>query len=327
MNIRDGQPKMGSRTYPNNAARDDPSSRGRARSKSGPFYRAYPTADGTKVEYSNDDDKALQEIDKDITRIWRELQELDGMAPGRFEEKPNTPTQRKHGEDKEYSKSKPYVYTNGSSEPKPKLETVTVREFTMPTPVSASPTRIRSTSSSSQYTESYKETAKDTPIKTSKADADRKQRTIWDMDCSEPLDPNHIPNYSTPSRRSRDTQRSGLIKPTWNPKRRSLSGSRNTYDELAKNGNSKMSTSLIQESSIPSQAFATPFGTNITPTPIRRSQMSARQSPSPQRPLSSSYIPSVSSVHPNENTIDRSDMNNKKPSLPIEKSVQPLQLR
>ena len=54
--------------------------------------------DGTKVEYSNDDDKALQEIDKDITRIWRELQELDGMAPGRFEEKPNTPTQRKHGE-------------------------------------------------------------------------------------------------------------------------------------------------------------------------------------------------------------------------------------
>ena len=161
---------MGSRTYPNNAARDDPSSRGRARSKSGPFYRAYPTADGTKVEYSNDDDKALQEIDKDITRIWRELQELDGMAPGRFEEKPNTPTQRKHSENRECFQSKPYVHTNGSSEPKPKLETVTVREFTMPTPVSASPTRIRSTSSSSQHTESYKETAKDTPIKTSKAD-------------------------------------------------------------------------------------------------------------------------------------------------------------
>ena len=295
-NFRDVNPKVSSRGYQNTTTKEDPNARGRIRSRSGPYYRAYPTADGTKIEYSHDDEKALQEIDKDITRIWRELQELDGMAPSRTEQvasatqipQPNKDRGRHVSE----SKNNNSINPQRSQETKPKYETVTVREFTMPVPVSASPTRIRSTSSSSPHTQSSL-TANDTkPKQPEISKTDGKQRTIWDMDCSEPLDPNHTPNYSTPSRRSRDTrQRSGLMKPEWH--RRSLSGSRNPYEELSnKNDMSRMSTSLVNDTPIQSQAFATPFGTNITPTPIRRPQQSTRQSPSPRRPLSSSYIPS-----------------------------------
>jgi hypothetical protein len=119
-------------------------------------------------------------------------------------------------------------------------------------------------------------------------------------------------------------QRSGLKQPTW---RRSLSGSRNPYEELSTKADmARMSTSLVNEAPIQSQAFATPFGTNVTPTPIRRSQQtSTRQSPSPQRPLSSSYIPSPHSSSMHRNNKTSSDISNNKPSLPIEKSVQPLQ--
>ena len=88
-NFKDGHPKIDNRGYPTNTTREDVSVRGRTRSRSGPYYRAYPTADGTKIEYSHDDEQALQEIDKDITRIWRELQELDGMAPSRTDQTPN----------------------------------------------------------------------------------------------------------------------------------------------------------------------------------------------------------------------------------------------
>jgi len=317
---------MSSRGYPNNTAREDLSARGRTRSRSGPYYRAYPTSDGTKIEYSHDDEQALQEIDKDITRIWRELQELDGMAPSRTEETTNEAQKIQQNKDRVpvQLKNSNTINVPKASEAKPKYETVTVREFTMPAPVAASPTRIRSISSSSPHTQSSlaRNDTKTNQPEVSKVDG--KQRTIWDMDCTEPLDRNHTPNYSTPSRRSRDTtQRSGLIKPTW---RRSLSGSRNPYEELSTKADiARMSTSLVNDAPIQSQAFATPFGTNVTPTPIRRSQLSTRQSPSPQRPLSSSYIPSPHSSSMHQNNKTSSDISNNKPSLPIEKSVQPLQ--
>ena len=326
MGSRDGNSRVGSRGYPPHVTRDDTSTRSRVRSRSGPYYRAYPTADGTKVEYSHDDEKALQEIDKDITRIWRELQELDGMSPARNEQPSATVPQKDHGHDRPSSRNTSTHNGHVGKEPKPKYETVTVREFTMPSPVAASPTRIRSISSSTQPQSSLaKADAKERKPDNDKGDS--KQRTIWDMDCSEPLDPNHIPNYSTPSRRSRDTtQRSGLVKPTW---RRSLSGSRNPYEELStKNDNNKMSTSLVSDSPIQSQAFATPFGTKITPTPIRRSQQSNRQTPSPQRPLSSSYIPSsYSSTTTDQKSKINSDTKDSTAALPIEKSVRPLNKR
>lgn len=328
MGSRDGHSRMSSRGYPHNVTRDDTSTRSRVRSRSGPYYRAYPTADGTKVEYSHDDEKALQEIDKDITRIWRELQELDGMSPAKNEQS-STPGQKN---DQNQDSGTTNIRNNGtlngniSKEAKPKYETVTVREFTMPSPISASPTRIRSISSSGQPKSPLsKADEKERKLNTDKVDT--KQRTIWDMDCSEPLDPNHIPNYSTPSRRSRDTtQKSGLVKPTW---RRSLSGSRNPYEELStKNDSNKMSTSLVSDAPIQSQAFATPFGTKITPTPIRRSQQSNRQTPSPQRPLSSSYIPpSYSSATTDQKRKMNSDTKNSTAALPIEKSVRPLNQR
>jgi len=128
---------------------------------------------------------------------------------------------------------------------------------------------------------------------------------------------------ATPSRRSRDTTQKSGLKPTW---RRSLSGSRNPYEELStKNDSNKMSTSLVSDAPIQSQAFATPFGTKITPTPIRRSQQSNRQTPSPQRPLSSSYIPpSYSSTTTDQRSKMNSDTKNSTAALPIEKSVRPL---
>ena len=326
MSFKDTHPKTGMNGYSNNASRDDASSRGRTRSRSGPYYRAYPTSDGTKVEYSNDDEEALQEIDKDITRIWRELQELDGMAPGRNEQPTNSNHQKHHNQDRVHiqPKNTPSSTIPGP-EPKKKYETVTVREFTMPTPVSASPTRIRSISSSAAHSNVSKDGNKEKQADAMKTDG--KQRTIWDMYPSEPLDPNHIPNYSSPIRRGRDpTQRSGLMKPTW---RRSLSGSRNPYEEHPKNGNPIMSTSLINDAPVHSQAFATPFGTNITPTPIRRPQLSNRQSPSPQRPpSSSSFIPAThSSSATNDRSKTRSDIPNNKTALQIDISVQPLQQR
>ena len=313
---------MGSRWYPTNSTRDDASPRGRTRSRSGPYYRAFPSEDGTKEEYSNDDESALQEIDKDITRIWRELQELDNMAPSRKESSKKVSFQQQQmNQDRVSPKNLTRIKIQGT-EPKPKCETVTVREYTMPIPVSASPTRVRSVSSSTSRMKSS-ETRGDTKAKQSEAGkSEVKPRTIWDMDCIEPLDPNHVPNYSTPSRRSRDTtQRSGLIKPSW---RRSLSGSRNSYEDLSKyESHNNMSRKITQ-----SNAFESPFRSNITPIPIRRTQQSIGQSPSPPRPKSScSYIPSTYSSSTFQNDETSSNKSNNKPTLSIEKSVQPLDQR
>ena len=319
---------MGSRGGLGNSTRDDGSSRGRIRSRSGPYYRAFASTDGTKAEYSHDDERALQEIDKDITRIWRELQELDGMAPARndpsmtsFQQKP----ERNQDRDHVLVKNLPTGNIKTGTEPKPKYETVTVREFTMPTPVAASPTRIRSVSSSTSHAlpSRSKDDTKDKQPEIEKSEG--KPRTIWDMDCSEPLDPNHVPNYSTPSRRSRDTtQRSGLVKPSW---RRSLSGSRNPYDDFSKYESSK-STAIVNKTSTQSQAFGPPFSSNITPIPVRRTQQSKGQSPSPPRPVSSSpYIPSPHSSSTCRTYKNSSDISNKKPTLLLEKSVQPIEQR
>lgn len=211
------------------------------------------------------------------------------------------------------------------NEPKPKYETVTIREFTMPTPVSASPTRIRAASSSATHTQPSRGRDEPKNKQSDKEKSDIKPRTIWDMDCSEPLDPNHIPNYSTPSRRSRDTtQRSGLVRPSW---RRSLSGTRNNCEGFSNNVSSK-STTEVNQASIRSEAFGSSVPNDTPPKMLRRNQPSTVQTQSARRPLSSSlYIPSPPSSSKQPSESNNSDKLNLKTSLLIEKSVQPIQQR
>ena len=125
----------------------------------------------------SDDERALQEIDRDINRIWRELQELDKDLPP-LKKPPQVP---------------PNSSTPGSGQSKPKYERVKIQEYSIPKQ-SASPTRISSvpnnTANPSKTTSSYGGGTNEQSVKTSETTIPQTtasvpyggKRTIWNMD-------------------------------------------------------------------------------------------------------------------------------------------------
>ena len=174
-----------------------PQHRGRTRTRSsggGSYYRAFsastpgqqgggmnPPHTGGGGSHAmaagSDDERALQEIDRDINRIWRELQELDKDLPP-LKKPPQVP---------------PNSSAPGSGQSKPKYERVKIQEYSIPKQ-SASPTRISSvpnnTANPSKTTSSYGGGTNEQSVKTSETTIPQTtasvpyggKRTIWNMD-------------------------------------------------------------------------------------------------------------------------------------------------
>jgi len=225
-----------------------PQHRGRTRTRSsggGSYYRAFsastpgqqgggmnpPHTGGGgshNMAAGSDDERALQEIDRDINRIWRELQELDKDLPP-LKKPPQVP---------------PNSSAPGSAQSKPKYERVKIQEYSIPKQ-SASPTRISSvpnnTANPSKTTSSYGGGTNEQSVKTSETTIPQTtasvpyggKRTIWNMDSDQLHDDEVHPNYLTPNASRRHMgvtastsngagsslagsgQKSGLVKPQW----------------------------------------------------------------------------------------------------------------